>query len=84
MVGERGLQAARGVVGGQADAQAAPLELDQRCARALDQRRVLGAAGAEDALDAGNQPARGRDLRMRGERLGDVAEVARSQRPSPA
>ena len=56
------------VVGGEPDVEAAPLELGDGLARARDQRRVLGTAGAEDALDAGGElgrRARRRDGRQR-------------------
>ena len=41
---------------------------------------MLGAAGAEDALDAGHQLAGGRDAGVCGESLGDIQEVAGGQR----
>ena len=73
---QRCLQPSRRVVGGEPDAEASALELHDGVAGAADERRVLGAAGAENALDSHHQLTSRGNLRMRGEGLRDVQEIA--------
>ena len=66
---QRGLQPARRVVGGEPDAEAAPLELARWCRAApRDQRRVLGAAASGKCARCrppADRPARPADARRR-------------------